>query len=140
MGIIKKEWKHKCIDCNKNVQRKETKRCIVCHKIKGQKGSNNHHWKGGIKMTPKGYIMIYKPNNPSSLVNGYMLEHRYIMEKSLNRFLKDDEVVHHINGIKSDNRIENLKIMSNSEHMSFHNKGEKNGMSKKNKKRREFRE
>ena len=50
-------------------------------------------------------------------------EHRYIMEQHIGRKLSRSEVVHHKNGDKRDNRIENLEIMSLSEHAKNHQKG-----------------
>lgn len=51
-------------------------------------------------------------------------EHRHIIEQHLSRKLSDDEVVHHINGDKKDNRIENLQVMTKKEHLQFHHNNE----------------
>lgn len=72
-------------------------------------GSKNYFWKGGRTKNAMGYIRIYSPNHPSSLHN-YVLEHRLIMEKIIGRYLTRNEIVHHKNGIKDDNRPENLHL------------------------------
>jgi hypothetical protein len=63
-----------------------------------------------------GYVQLYKPDHPSSDSRGRVMEHRYILEVSLRRVLTDQEEAHHINGIKDDNRLENLQILSPREH------------------------
>lgn len=79
-------------------------------------------WKGG-KYTRNGYVYVYAPNHPYVHKNGYKFEHRLIMEKMIGRFLKQKEVVHHKNGIRNDNRIENLFLFKNSaEHAKHHYK------------------
>jgi hypothetical protein len=80
------------------------------------------NWKGGKRTGRKdGYIQIFRPNHPFASKEGYVFEHRLVMEKHLGRFLKPEEVVHHKNRIRNDNRIENLHLFKNaSEHMAFH--------------------
>lgn len=82
-------------------------------------------FKGGIGYKKKhkaGYIMIYFPDHPCSTSDGLIMEHILVAEAIIGRHLHDDECVHHINGIKNDNRALNLKVMTKSEHMSFHSK------------------
>lgn len=77
---------------------------------------------GGIgkKDLHKGYIRLYFPDHPKSDKWGYILEHDLIMECSIGRWLTKDEVVHHKNGIKNDNRIENLQLLTRKEHSRLH--------------------
>ncbi|MEI8129497.1 MAG: HNH endonuclease [bacterium] len=75
------------------------------------------------KIVSKGhYNYAVVPNHPKAIKYGYVLEHRVIVENNLNRILNDDEVIHHINENKKDNRIENLEVTSKSEHTSHHGK------------------
>ena len=73
-------------------------------------------WKGGKSISRKGYVVL-------NLHNMKKLEHRAVMEEHLGRPLTNDEIVHHINGDKTDNRIENLQLMTNSEHTIMHHTG-----------------
>lgn len=89
----------------------------------GRNGELAGNWRGGRRKGGSGgrYILIYSPNHPYAGREGYMMEHRLVMEKKLGRFLKLGEYVHHINGDTHDNRPENLKLMNNrKEHSKIH--------------------
>lgn len=89
-------------------------------------GSNNPNWKGGVFKRRDGYIFQYCPNHPFASKNGYVLQHRLIMEKYIKRFLLPIEIVHHINEIRDDNRIENLQLLANlGEHNNIHKNKER---------------
>lgn len=80
----------------------------------------NPQWKGGKKQN-EGYVLIKCHEHPYKNISNYVFEHRIVMEKHLGRYLTVEEVVHHINGIKNDNRIENLMLFPNdSAHHCFH--------------------
>ncbi len=90
----------------------ETKRKLS----EGSLGENHPRWKGGRHLSSRGYVLIYRPRHPSAVDNKYILEHRLVMEKHLGRYLNPWEIMHHINGIKDDNRIENLELCPSGTH------------------------
>ena len=59
-----------------------------------------------------GYIQLYLPENQNATLGGYVLEHRKVMSDFIGRSLISSETVHHKNGNRSDNRIENLELWS----------------------------
>lgn len=84
-------------------------------------GDKHWNWKGGFRKNSNGYIEQYAPNHPAARHGGYVYQHRLVIEKSIGRFLRPEERIHHINKNKSDNRIENLKLFANdSEHLKYH--------------------
>ena len=89
--------------------------CIRCHaKYTTGKMDKHSNWKGG-KTKKDGYVYIrLSPDNfyyPMARKSGYVREHRLVMAKSLGRCLQFDEIVHHINNIRDDNRLDNLEII-----------------------------
>jgi len=106
--------------------------CTVrgCEKEEKAKGYCDKHYqvwfRNGVPETEKtrnrgkGFVNSY--GYKILCINGKagIREHRYFMEQYLGRELTRTEVIHHINGVKTDNRIENLKICSNSEHGTEH--------------------
>ena len=81
--------------------------------LMGKTGNMARHWKGGKTVDKRGYILIYRPSHPYCNNEGYVREHRLIVENCLGRYLNPRECVHHINGITKDNRIGNLKVIKN---------------------------
>lgn len=93
-------------------------------KAVSHRGQEHHAWKGGTLLRSDGYVYEYAPDHPASANSkGYVLQHRLVMERHLGRLLAVNELVHHVNEIKTDNRIENLELTSRSAHMKYHKGG-----------------
>lgn len=76
----------------------------------------------GRRILRNGYIMIISKGHPRATKEGYVFEHILKMEKKIGRHILLDEVVHHKNENRSDNRLSNLELMSSSAHRSHHRK------------------
>lgn len=76
-------------------------------------GKNNPAWKGGERSRNDGYVLVWTQE-------GERLKHRVVMEAVMGRRLEDNEIVHHIDGDKSNNNPDNLVVMTQSEHTSVH--------------------
>lgn len=83
----------------------------------------HYNWKGGRRKATHGYILVIMeeddPFYEMADSSGYVMEHRIVMARHLGRPLSEDESVHHINGDREDNRLENLQLRSGS-----HGKGQ----------------
>lgn len=77
-------------------------------------GDRSHNWKGG-RTYMDGYVWVTVGRN------NRVQEHRLVVEQTFDIKLGKDDIVHHINGDKTDNRIENLQIMTRGEHLIVHN-------------------
>ena len=92
--------------------------------IKGhQQYGNKRGWKNG-EVYQNGYVLSYAPDHPNANAQGkgYVRRSRLVMEEYLDRYLEPEEIVHHLNHKRDDDRIENLELMTNSEHLSLHHK------------------
>ncbi len=84
----------------------------------GELGSN---WNGG-RMVRDGYIYLHNPTHPNATKQGYVCEHRLVMEKHLGRYLDKSELVHHKDHNKTNNIVENLMLLGGrKEHNRRHN-------------------
>jgi len=93
----------------------------------GKRGPLAPRWNGGRKLRKDGYVFVVVPDDhpfPSYTKKSglkYVLEHRYLMEKHIGRYLLPGEVVHHIDGDNTNNSITNLMLLPNqTEHARLH--------------------
>ncbi|MFE3484829.1 HNH endonuclease [Streptomyces griseus] len=108
---LKVERNKRCPDCGVLVSPYRT----YCRTHKAYQ-ERSPKWKGGRCMDPKGYVIITgQQGHPNARQGGQVAEHILVMAERLGRALLPCENVHHKNGIRNDNRIENLELWSTSQ-------------------------
>lgn len=94
---------------------------ISCSSKRQPKGDKHWCWKGGGHNRPEGYRRPHTKGYWEIWHDGkFVGEHRLILEKHLGRKIRTDEHVHHINGNKTDNRVENLVALTKAQHNRVH--------------------
>lgn len=116
-----------CEDCGKERWVRLDKgqlRHTICKSCASMRNHRRPNWRGGRNGDGHGYINIWvKPDGPffpmAYPTSRYVLEHRLVMAKHLGRCLQSWELVHHLNGIRDDNRISNLALTNSKKHESW---------------------
>lgn len=120
--------KHICPQCKNEFASRSTKRKYCTHRCYSDsrinekriglemRGAHNPNWRGGRRVDKDGYVLIHTPYHPFCDGDGYVREHRLVMEKVLVRFLLPEEVVHHKEDPVSDNHPDNLVLLLKAEH------------------------
>ena len=120
-----------CLDCGKPrwvrlVKGKpQSPRCKSCSQL-GDKshnwGKQSPNWIGGQYLEKRGYVRVFAPTHPRCYSNGYIRRATLVLETKLGRYLLPNCVAHHINGIKDDDRPDNLKELLYKKHQGLHNR------------------
>lgn len=96
------------------------RRYLSGHNMRDKRGKHHPQWEGGRFADQQGYVLVHMPDYPSARKDGYIFEHRYVYEQSRGVRLPKDVIVHHINGVRDDNRPENLMATIRQRHDRVH--------------------
>lgn len=125
--IVKKI--RKCPVCGKIFNKASSAKMPTCsmkckysssHWIESHSREKNQQWRGGRIVDYLGYVRVHFRSHKKADINGYVKEHVLVAENKIGRPIRQDEVVHHINEIKTDNRPENLEVLTRGAHFSHH--------------------
>ncbi len=95
------------------------------NRSEARKGEKAPNWNGGVRTTKAGYRQILCPGHQRADSSGYVMEHILVWERATCIPVPKYCCIHHLNGIKDDNRIENLCMMEHTAHTVFHHTGAK---------------
>jgi len=109
--------KHACPICGKLID-STASMCHLCY-VKTHSGRNSPNFREEPRKTKGGYIFVPIPEHPFCNSGGMVAQHRLVIEKKIGRYLTPDEIVHHLNGIRDDNRPQNLVITKCHSHSSW---------------------
>ena len=97
---------------------------------KGKRLKSDYDFGGHEKQRKDGYVSVYVPDHPNANKDGYVMKHHLVMEHHIGGYIPEGYVVHHKNGKRNDNRLENLELMNFNEHAGYrmkkrHERGKK---------------
>lgn len=101
-----------------------SRQCYAKWKSKNSTGEKNNNWKNGIRYC-MGYIYLYKPEHPKADRKGYIKKANVVYENNTGIYPGRGYVLHHKNKNKLDDGIENLELMTISEHHKYHHLNDK---------------
>lgn len=97
-------------------------------KPSARRGAASHKFRLGRYVDRDGYVRCLVDEHPNAYRGRYVFEHRLMMEKALRRRLRPEEIVHHRNGNRVDNRLQNLELTDRADHMRQHDNLHRGGV------------